>query len=108
MKRRLCITGMREINDVTQAEDLVNHPNHYNFGRVETIDYIEDCLGIDGIISYCLGNVIKYVSRARYKGKFVEDIKKARWYLDHAIEAYEYGKFKVCCESLTENEDRNA
>lgn len=66
-------------------DDLINHPSHYNHGRIETIDYIEDCLGEDGIINYCLGNVIKYISRANFKGKKEEDIKKAQWYLNKAV-----------------------
>ena len=71
------------------VQDNVNHPAHYNFGRVETIDYIEDCIGSSGLVSYCIGNALKYVSRASYKGKFVEDLKKAVWYLNKAIETQE-------------------
>ena len=71
--------------------DMVNHPPHYNFGRVETIDYIEDCIGKDGLVGYCIGNALKYVSRARYKGKTVEDMKKAVWYLNRAIDTLEKG-----------------
>ena len=70
--------------------DMVNHPPHYNFGRVETIDYIEDCIGSEGLVDYCIGNALKYLSRAKYKGKLVEDLKKCAWYLNKAIEIYEY------------------
>lgn len=70
--------------------DMVNHPPHYNFGRVETIDYIEDCIGNRGLVDYCIGNALKYISRAHYKGKFLEDLKKAVWYLNKAVETYEY------------------
>jgi hypothetical protein len=38
---------------------------------------------------YLKGNVLKYVWRYRYKGKPVEDLKKARWYLDRLIDSYE-------------------
>lgn len=41
--------------------DMVKHPKHY-CGKIETIDYIEDKLGT-GFVPYCLGNVIKYISR---------------------------------------------
>lgn len=80
------ITGMTESDEFV---DMVNHPPHYNFGRVETIDYIEDCLGAEGLIDYCMGNAMKYISRARYKGKLMEDLKKAVWYLNKAIETYD-------------------
>ena len=60
--------------------DMVNHPPHYKAGGIETIDFIEaKNLGSN------LGNVVKYVSRADLKGNKVEDLQKARWYLDRAI-----------------------
>lgn len=71
------------------TNDPVNHPSHYTQGRVETIDYIEDCLGIDGLKYYCLGNAIKYLSRAQYKENELQDIKKAKWYIDKTISIME-------------------
>lgn len=64
--------------------DVVNKPPHYNQGGVECIDYIEQVLGA-GFPSYCKGNVIKYLHRSSYKGNEVQDLKKARWYLDRMI-----------------------
>ena len=63
--------------------DAVNHPSHY-CGKIETIDFIEDKLGA-GFVPYCLGNVIKYISRYDKKGRPEEDLKKAAVYLDWAI-----------------------
>jgi hypothetical protein len=60
--------------------DEVNHPPHYTVGGIETIDFIE-AKGLD----YNLGNVVKYVSRADQKGNKLQDLEKARWYLDRAI-----------------------
>lgn len=62
--------------------DSVNHPSHYTDGKIEVIDYIED----KGF-GFCLGNVIKYVSRAgkKDKAKEIEDLKKAKWYLERRI-----------------------
>lgn len=60
--------------------DAVNHPSHYTRGRIEVIDFIEDQQ-----LPYHLGNVIKYIARAGYKGDKLEDLKKARWYLDRYI-----------------------
>lgn len=65
--------------------DAVHHPSHYADKGIEVIDYIRDTLTPDGFVDYCLGNVIKYVSRWRKKGG-VEDLKKAHVYLGWAIE----------------------
>jgi|CryBogDrversion2_7_1035282.scaffolds.fasta_scaffold00810_4 hypothetical protein len=60
--------------------DSVNHPLHYTVGGIETIDFIEAKQ-----LGYHLGNVVKYVSRAKHKGNTLEDLNKAKWYLDRAI-----------------------
>lgn len=66
--------------------DMINHPPHYLKGdpTYETIKVIE-AWGLD----FCLGNAIKYISRAGKKGDAVEDLKKARWYLTREIERLE-------------------
>lgn len=66
------------------AKEQVNHPSHYNDGKIEVIDYIED----KGF-NFNLGNVIKYVSRAGKKDEIVQDLKKAQWYLTREIERLE-------------------
>ncbi len=62
--------------------DAVNHPSHYTFGKYETIQVIEDWK-----LPYHLGNAVKYISRAGRKDptKTIEDLKKARWYLNRYI-----------------------
>jgi hypothetical protein len=60
--------------------DAVNHPKHYTHGAIETIDVIEDWN-----LGYHLGQVIKYISRCDHKGKRLEDLKKAQWYLEREI-----------------------
>lgn len=68
-----------------EQEDNVNHPKHYNIGDIEVIEYIKDKLTKEEYIGYCMGNVIKYVSRYKHKnGK--EDLNKAMVYLSWAIE----------------------
>lgn len=62
------------------APDMVNHPPHYMTGGIETIDFIEAKR-----LDYHLGNVVKYITRAGKKSDEIEDLKKARWYLDRAI-----------------------
>lgn len=64
-------------------EDAVNHPDHYTKGKkIEPIKVIEDW-----DLNFCLGNVIKYVARAGKKDplKEIEDLEKARFYLDRHI-----------------------
>ena len=64
--------------------EAVNHPSHYNAGNIEVIDAIEDW-GLD----FNAGNVVKYVARHQHKANAIEDLKKARWYLDRIIERLE-------------------
>lgn len=74
-------------SSMTQPYDPIN-PQHYTSGGIETIDYIEAKLGGDGAYAFCLGNVIKYVSRAGKKTISTEreDLEKAKWYLEKALE----------------------
>jgi hypothetical protein len=60
--------------------DLINHPPHYTTGGVETIDFIEAKK-----LNYNLGNVVKYITRADHKGDRMEDLRKAKWYLEREI-----------------------
>jgi len=65
-------------------EDVVNRPSHYTQGKIEVIDFIEDQK-----LDFRAANVVKYTCRARYKGKELEDYKKARFYLDRLIKELE-------------------
>lgn len=69
-------------------DEIINHPKHYAGTKIETINYIEDKLSDDGFDGYCVGNVMKYVSRYRLKGG-IEDLKKAAWYLNRLIKTME-------------------
>lgn len=60
--------------------DPVNSPAHYTYGKIEVIDYI-----LDKKLDFCLGNVIKYVSRAGHKNNALEDLQKAAKYLEFKI-----------------------
>lgn len=66
--------------------DMVNHPPHYKSGGIEAIDVIEAFK-----LDFNLGNSIKYILRAGYKGAALEDLRKAAWYLARAIEKYKSG-----------------
>ena len=67
----------------------VDHPPHYNRGNIEAIDVIEDW-GLD----FHLGNAVKYICRAEYKGSYKEDVKKAIWYLKRSLDNTEQNKKK--------------
>lgn len=58
----------------------VDHPSHYNVGGIEVINAIEAWQ-----LGFSLGNAVKYIARAGHKGEAVEDLMKARWYLDREI-----------------------
>ena len=66
-----------------EEEDMVNSPAHYNKAGIETIDMIESVTG-DGFEAYLQGNILKYLCRYKYKNG-VEDLEKAKWYLNRLI-----------------------
>jgi len=71
---------------------LVNHPEHYTAGKVECIDALEAATtGLEGLEAICTGNAIKYLWRWKHKNG-VEDLKKARWYLNRLIASLENTK----------------
>ena len=66
--------------------EKINHPSHYNVGKIEVIEAIEDWK-----LNFSLGNCIKYIARAGHKDPKteIEDLKKAAWYLAREIERLE-------------------
>ena len=68
----------------SNVEDKVNNPSHYSHGEIECIDAIAAALTPDELKGFVKGNVIKYLWRTEHKGG-LEDLKKARWYLDYLI-----------------------
>jgi hypothetical protein len=78
---------MQEQREKLQA---VDHPAHYG-GAENTYEAIKVIEAWD--LDFCLGNVIKYISRAGKKGSKLEDLRKAQWYLNHEIERLQGGCF---------------
>ena len=78
-------------NDVQQRKrnDKVNHPSHYNYGDIETIDFIEQVTQhYNPNVAYHIGNAIKYLARSPHKnGK--EDVAKAKWYIERAYDNWD-------------------
>lgn len=62
------------------THDNVNHPKHYTAHPSGV-----ECIEITEHMNFCLGNAVKYIWRASLKGKELEDLKKARWYIDREI-----------------------
>ena len=75
-----CVNEVKE--ETVKEDDPVNHPKHYTDGRIEVIEYIEDKK-----LGFCLGNAIKYISRAgkKEKDKEIQDLRKAMWYIERRI-----------------------
>ena len=73
---------------IQRTTDNVNHPDHYNYGEIEIIDFIEQVTQhYNSDVAYHIGNAIKYLARSPHKnGK--EDIEKARWYIERAYQKW--------------------
>ena len=67
--------------------EQVEHPSHYTFSKYEVIDVLMEWFASDPL----LWQVGKYIARCAHKGKELEDLKKARFYLDKRIELLEQG-----------------
>ncbi|WP_232515089.1 DUF3310 domain-containing protein [Brochothrix thermosphacta] len=80
----------KKAHDLIEQTDTVNSPSHYNQTKIEAIDIIEDVTaGYQSNVKYHIGNAIKYLIRAPFKNNTVEDLKKAVWYIQRAIEKLE-------------------
>ncbi len=75
-------------------EDNINHPKHYELDKIECIDAMEMTQGRGTVMSFCLCNAFKYLWRHNRKNG-LEDIKKAKWYLDKYIELAEKSKAEI-------------
>ena len=71
--------------DDDEEEDVVNKPSHYNTGSIECIEGIQASMSAEAFNGYLKGNCMKYLWRYDYKGKPVEDLQKAQWYLAELI-----------------------
>ena len=67
------------------SNDPVNHPEHYETNGIECIDAMIASQGKEVVSNYCVCNAFKYIWRHQHKGKSVEDIQKAVWYLNRYL-----------------------
>jgi hypothetical protein len=73
---------------MTNSKDTIN-PAHYQQGAIQCIEALESAtIGKSGIEAVCTANIIKYLWRYEAKGG-VEDVRKARWYLEHLVAVLE-------------------
>ena len=79
----------KTINMIDNLEnDIVNHPGHYETGKFECIEVMQEALGVDAVKDFCVCNAFKYLYRHKRKNG-LEDIKKAKWYIDKLLELSE-------------------
>ena len=78
-----------EQNDAVVNHDMVNHPSHYNENGIECIEVMKIIFGITAVKWFCRLNAFKYIWRSNRKGKDLEDLKKAQWYLSYLIKLTE-------------------
>lgn len=82
LKARDCFKPKEEKAD--DEIDMVNHPPHYVGHGIEPIEFIES-----HNLNFCLGSAVKYIARAPYKGTELEDLKKAKWFLEREIKKHD-------------------
>lgn len=67
-------------------KEMVNHPNHYqSAGGVECIDVMLALFGPKAVSTFCVLNAFKYLWRCDKKNNKVQDLKKAKWYIEKAL-----------------------
>ena len=71
-------------------ETAINHPAHYNQGGIECIQALEAAMGRDEFIGFLKGNTIKYLWRCGHKDTPIQELGKARWYLDKLMEVIQH------------------
>ena len=82
--------------------DNVNYPSHYETGKFECIEVMQEVFGTEAVQNFCVCNAFKYLYRHRRKnGK--EDIEKAQWYINKYLELEEKDELKRVSESGTED-----
>lgn len=87
-----CENAENECCDVKSNADMVNHPSHYTQGGIECIDALKAAtVSKTGIEAVCTANAIKYLWRYEEKNG-IEDVKKAKWYIDRLIKELEEKK----------------
>ena len=83
------LEAKQEVIKELSEPDAVNHPSHYTQGKYEVIDVIEDWN-----LGFNLGKAIKYIGRAGHKDDIVQDLEKAKWYIEREIKRLKQNELK--------------
>lgn len=71
--------------DTKTDSSSVDHPSHYNQGKQECIDIMEETFGKDAVLQFSICNAFKYLYRCKHKDAMLQDLEKAKWYIEKAI-----------------------
>lgn len=86
----MAVTDIQELNKGGMTMADIEHPSYYRSGGIECIDVMQKLYGKDFVSNFCLGNAMKYLWRCDRKHETpIDDLKKARWYIDHIIKINE-------------------
>jgi hypothetical protein len=87
---QVCMTNWRNLDrNEKPSHDPVNNPQHYSKQKYQPIDVAEDwSKDLIGLEAYCVGNILKYIARYKYKNG-LEDLKKAQWYVNKLVDYLE-------------------
>ena len=96
------------MNDINTNKDMINHPDQYQSENgLEVIDVIKEFTsGLEGIEATDTGNILKYICRWKKKNG-VEDLKKAKWYLEHLIDYVESTESTETTETIAFDMEKN-
>jgi hypothetical protein len=75
------------LSDNEKPYNPVSNPAHYTACGISPLEFFDAQFGTEGIKGFCIGNALKYIGRHDKKGKPLEDLEKASWYLNYYIEA---------------------
>lgn len=86
-------SALAPLSSGPSPNDPINHPAHYtsSAAKCSSCGQRIECIDVTESMPFTLGNAVKYLWRAGLKGSAVEDLKKARWYLDREIQRREKG-----------------
>ena len=73
-------------------KDLVNHPEHYTTGGIECIDAMESFMSTEEFVGHCKACAFKYIWRCGKKDVEIQELSKAKWYIDKALKVLENEK----------------
>ena len=82
----------KELNEILDQSDNVNHPSHYKQGNIECIDAMRQQFTKEEVSAFCKLNAFKYLWRSNHKGTHQQDIDKANWYLSQISSTYVKGE----------------